>query len=246
MITSEDISWVRFLPPCRVRVKYEWLDEREGEMDAQVEIDLGHPIWSPYWAENPRITHLDAGSDPAVTHIHEHVPMLARLHELTSLDPDLTQCEWRWGPKLGWQFLRRSLSNMALNGRGEPAAWSIWALRSGHEVELTETSRAVWLVPEVRTNIMGKPVVFGIQLNLGARPPHRVDILRRMRVARHIVLGDMAEELGLPVTELSKIESGKAPLTAKLVDLVEQVYDCSEEEVDALHHALQEATNGPK
>lgn len=73
-----------------------------------------------------------------------------------------------------------------------------------------------------------------------------MDVLRRMRISRHIIMGEMADEMGWPVTELSKIESGKAPLTAKLVDLIEQVYDCSEEEVDALHFALQEAKDGPK
>lgn len=187
-IKSDNIVWVRVLPPVKIRVKWEWVSEDEGEMDAQVEICLGHPIWSPYWAEGAQVTRLSIGAGPAVMRLMDDVPQLARLHELLSVDPCLSPYEWRWLPEGGWQFMQRAATQIRINGMGKPAATNMWCLQEGQTVTLTEVSTAVWHAAAICQTVGGQPWV-SISPIVKRKPIYpRVDVLRRMRTSRPIVM----------------------------------------------------------
>jgi len=65
-----------------------------------------------------------------------------------------------------------------------------------------------------------------------------VDVLRRMRISRHIIMGEMADEMGWPVTKLSSLEMGRIPMTQDVVDLICQIYDVDEAEMRELKAAM--------
>lgn len=65
-----------------------------------------------------------------------------------------------------------------------------------------------------------------------------MDVLRRMRISRHIIMGEMADEMGWPVTKLSNLEMGRIPMTQDVVDLICQIYDVDEAEMRGLKAAL--------
>lgn len=67
--------------------------------------------------------------------------------------------------------------------------------------------------------------------------------LRKLRIDRELLLGDMAERLGISASYLSQIETGKKPIPDGFVDKLGNAYSLVGDELRDIRHQAVISTN---
>lgn len=67
--------------------------------------------------------------------------------------------------------------------------------------------------------------------------------LRKLRIDRELLLGDMAERLGISASYLSQIETGKKPIPDTFVERLRHRIHLSPEELENIRHQAVVSTN---